>query len=853
MAAAEPGAPCFHCGLPLPSSPRHSVVIDGVEQAVCCPGCEAEARSIVAAGLSDYYRHRSAYPAPPQTALPDALQALELYDSPKLQQGFVRTAGEHVREASLILEGIRCAACVWLNEQHLARLPGVLSVSVNYATRRARVRWDETRVRLSEILRAIAALGYSAHPFDPARQEELHRRERRRALWELFVAGFGMMQVMMYAVPAYLAGEGEMPPDIGGLLRWAGLILTAPVVFFSAARFFRGAWSDLRARRLGMDTPVALAIGLAFAASVWATLTGEGETYFDSITMFVFFLLGGRYLEWNARRQASDASEALARLEPAMAWKLPTYPDTGVEARVVVAELAPGDYVRVRPGEAVPADGVVAEGVTAVNEALLTGESRLVAKRPGDAVIGGCLNVESPVVVRVERVGEETVLAGIVRLLDRAVAEKPPIAALADRVAAWFVAALLVVASGVFLYWFSVDPARALWITVAVLVVTCPCALSLATPAALGAATSRLAKRGLLVTRGHAIEALAKATHVVFDKTGTLTEGRLALEEAVTLGSLSADECLALAARLEQGTEHPVGRALREAARQRGLAIPPGVQPTRVPGAGMEATIDGRSVRIGTPAFVAALAGRPLPPALRAFVERDDTAVVLGGEEGYLAAYAFRDALRPDAAAAVGRLRSAGHRVTLLSGDRLPAVRSVAERLGIEEFVAGATPEDKLAFVEALQREGAVVAMVGDGVNDAPVLARAQVSVAVGEAAQAAQASADMVLVSGRLEDLAHGFALARRTTRIIGQNFAWAIAYNLVALPLAITGFVTPWMAGIGMAGSSLLVVLNSLRLAYEDSGIRGQGSRIGNRDSGFGIRASASSPKSRSCLPMY
>lgn len=815
----------------MPEGRRYTVLVEGTARPLCCSGCEAVARAIVAAGLESYYRHRSALPASPRETLPEFVGELKLYDSPKVQQGFVRAAGEHVREASLILEGIRCAACVWLNEQHLARLPGVLAVSVNYATRRARVRWDATRVRLSEILRAIAAIGYTAHPYDPGRHEEILRQERRRALWELFVAGFGMMQVMMLAIPAYLAGEGEMPRDIEALLRWGGFLLTVPVVGFSAARFFRGAWNDLRARHLGMDVPVALGVGLAFAASVWATLTGVGEIYFDSITMFVFFLLGGRYLEWNARQRAADASEALARLRPAMAWKLSTYPESAEEARVAVAELVPGDYVRVRPGEAVPADGVVVEGVTAVDEALLTGESRPVAKRPGDGVIGASLNVESQVVVRVERVGEETVLAGILRLLDRAAAEKPPIAALADRVAAWFVAALLVVASGVFLYWFSVDPARALWITVAVLVVTCPCALSLATPAALGAATARLAKRGLLVTRGHALEALARATHVVFDKTGTLTEDRVDLEDVLALGPLPAHECLALAAGLEQGAEHPVGQALREAARTRGLALPAGSLPVRVPGAGMEAVTDGRRLRIGTPEFVAELAGQPTPPALAAFLERHDIVVVLGDEGGYLAAFAFRDALRPDAAAAVARLRAAGCRVMLLSGDRLTAVRRVAERLGIDRSVAGASPGDKLVFVERLQREGAVVAMVGDGINDAPVLARAQVSVAVGRAAQAARASADMVLTSGRLQDLAEGFTVARRTMRIVRQNFAWAIAYNLVALPLAVAGFVTPWMAGIGMAGSSLLVVLNSLRLGHQESG-SGLGQKTGTQD---------------------
>ncbi|MFZ5556581.1 MAG: heavy metal translocating P-type ATPase [Pseudomonadota bacterium] len=807
-------APCYHCGLPVPAGTAYAALIDGARRPMCCPGCEAVAQSIVRAGLGDYYRHRSALPASPRDTVPEFLKQLDVYDAPRVQASFVRAETADVREASLILEGIRCAACVWLNEQHLARLPGVLSVNVNYTTHRARVCWDASRIRLSGILRAIAAIGYIAHPFDPARQEALHRRERRRALWELFVAGFGAMQVMMYAVPTYLAGEGDMPRDIEALMRWAALILTLPVVLFSAARFFRGAWNDLRGGRVGMDVPVALGVALAFGASVVATVTGEGQVYFDSVAMFVFFLLGGRFLELTARQRAGDATERLARVLPALARRLPRFPGALDEETVAVGELAVGDHLLVKAGETIPADGRIVDGATSVDESLLTGESRRIPKAAGAQLTGGAVNVDSPVVLRVDAVGQDTVLAGIVRLLDRALAEKPRIAALADRVAAWFVAALLVVAAGVYLAWHAVDPARALWITVAVLVVTCPCALSLATPAALAAATSRLTRRGLLVTRGHLLETLARATHVVFDKTGTLTAGRPTLRRIEVAGAHSPGDALALAAALEVSSEHALAGALVRAAQETGIAPRRAEGAVNAPGRGVEGVVDGARLRIGRPDFVAELAGAMPPRLAGALSAAADTAVGLGGASGWIAVFAIGDALRPDAAETVARLRRQGLQVALLSGDRPETVAAVARELGIGEAVGAATPDGKLAYVEALQRRGAVVAMVGDGVNDAPVLARAQVSVAVGEATQVAQASADAVLVSPRLVELADAHATARRTLAVVRQNFGWAVAYNLVALPLAIAGHVTPWMAGIGMAGSSLLVVLNALRL---------------------------------------
>ncbi|MBK7024328.1 MAG: cadmium-translocating P-type ATPase [Sulfuritalea sp.] len=809
MADSEP---CYHCGLPIPTGLDLAVEIGGQRRQMCCAGCQAVALAIVANGLADYYRHRDAMPESPREALPQIVADFALFDHPDVQKNFVRraegAAGEHEQEAALILEGITCAACVWLNESHVRRQPGVTSIDINYTTRRARVRWDERVTKLSAILEAIAAIGYRAHPYDVGRSEELAQKERKAALWRLFVAGFGMMQVMMYAVPVYLA-DGDMTPDIEQLMRWASLILTVPVILYSAAPFFVSAWRDLKLHRVGMDVPVALGVGAAFAASVWATLIAAGEVYFDSVTMFVFFLLSGRYLEMMARQKAARSVETLARAIPAFATRLAAWPDTAGE-RVAVVELRVGDVVQIRPGETVPADGCVLDGESAADESLLTGESRPVPKRAGDALIGGSVNTASPLVMRVERVGEATRVAAIQRLMERAAAEKPRLVEMADRVAGRFVIALLVLAVVTAVAWWWIDPSRALWIFVAVLVVSCPCALSLATPAALTVATGALAARGVLVTRGHAIEALARADRFIFDKTGTLTVGQMDLVEVNPVRG-EAGFALSTAAALERGSEHPIARALTAGGTDAGVAAS-AVRATT--GAGVEGLIDGRPWRLGRPEFVAAMHGLAVPLELESKVGAGDTVIALGNADGWQAFFRLSDSLRSEASAMTAGLSAAGIKLSIFSGDATAAAARVGAALGIADARGGLSPEDKHAALKALQDAGETVAMVGDGVNDAPVLARAQVSIAMGGGADLARANADVVLLGNDLLALPAGLALARRTVRIVKQNLVWAFAYNFLAIPLAMAGWVTPWMAGIGMSASSLLVVLNALRL---------------------------------------
>jgi Cu2+-exporting ATPase len=863
IATAAPAAvACFHCGLPVPAGADFAVEIAGLRQPMCCRGCQAVAQAIVDGGLADYYMFRTAQAPTAREIVPEFLRQTAVYDLPDVQKSFVRSEDAHVREAALILEGITCAACVWLNERHLARLPGVLAVHINYATHRARVRWDERRIHLSDILQAVGRIGYLAHPFDPGRQQQRLEHERKQLLRRLGVAGVMTMQVMILAEALYVGGWIEAEMQYRHFFHWISLLLTLPVLLYSAQPFFAAAWRDLRHRRAGMDVPVSLGILTAFIASVWVTVTGQGVVYYDSVAMFVFFLLGARYLETAARKRAAEASEALVQAAPATATRLkyirspansgeagdnandaahsPLTPIPSPEGRgeraeradarsgslrgepgesidmtetVAVAELAPGDRVLIRPGEPVPADAVVLEGRSSVDESLLTGESLPVPKAAGQTLVGGSLNIESPLVARVEKTGPDTILSAILRLLDRAGAEKPRVAQLADRVAGWFVIAVLGIAGLTALYWWRHDPALWLPASIAVLVVTCPCALSLATPAAVTAATGRLTQLGLLVTRGHALETLARATHFIFDKTGTLTLGQLQLRETRTFSGLAADECLALAGALEQHSEHPIARALLAATAGAPAAATDAVN---TPGAGIRGIVRGAEYFLGTPAYVREHTGlAPAPELLQELQRQGDTVVLLAGRDGLHAAFLLSDELRPGARELIAELKRRGLGVWLLTGDHEKAARRVAAALGIDEIAWELKPADKLQRIRALQQQGAVVAMVGDGVNDAPVLAAAQVSIAMGGGAAVAAASADMILLSPKLGGLASGLDVAHRSVGVIRENLAWALAYNLLAIPAAAAGYVTPWMAALGMSASSLLVVANALRLA--------------------------------------
>jgi Cu2+-exporting ATPase len=694
-----------------------------------------------------------------------------------------------------------------------------MDVQINYATHRARIRWDATRIKLSEILEAVQSIGYAAHPYDPAQQQQAFDRLRRKHLQRLGVAAVLGMQVMLLSIALYVGDWSGMEAGFRQLFRWLGLGLTTPVLLYSAAPFFQGALRDLRNRRIGMDVPVALGILVAFSGSLHATWTGRGDVYYDSVVMFVFLLLLSRYFEIMARKRGAEMAEQLTQALPAMAARLTG--DSGAAHELVpVAELGPGDRVLVKPGETIPADGRIESGQSSVNESLLTGESTPLSRRPGDDLIGGGINIDSPLTMIVTRVGTDTVLAGILRLLEQAQGEKPAITRIADRVAGWFVSAVLLVAVLTGLYWWQQAPEAWLPIVVAVLVITCPCALSLATPTALSAATGTLLSLGLLPARGNRLETLAHCTHVVFDKTGTLTRGTPVVTGLHCSPAVDGNEILNIAAALESASEHPLGKAIRAAAS--GDPLPAVSELSNYPGAGVSGMIDNATYFIGSPDFIARQTRADLG-MLQATSQPAGTRVAVADHDTLHAVLVLQDEIRPDAEAAISALRKRGLQVQLMTGDHADAARQVADRVGIGTVQAGLQPADKLSAVQALQQQGAVVAMVGDGINDAPVLAAADVSIAMQGAAHVTQASADLVLLSDRLGSLPDGIVLARKTLGIIRQNLGWAVGYNLFALPAAALGFVAPWMAAIGMSSSSLLVVLNALRLTRRRAGSPG------------------------------
>ena len=737
-----------------------------------------------------------------------------LLDDPQEWSAFSRpdASREHCWESNLLIEGMHCAACALTIEAALLSVPGVLQANVSAGSHRARIVWSADSIQPSAWMRAVQRAGYRAVPANDAFAREQRRDEGRKALWRLAVAGLCMMQVMMYAYPAYVAAPGDLTAEMEQLLRWASWVLTLPVILFSCGPFFRNAMADVLRRRVSMDLPVALGMLITFVVSTAGTFDPQGhfgrEVYFDSLTMFVFFLLSGRWLELRLRDRTAGALEALMNRLPDSVLRQSA---DGSYERVPVRRLQVADLIRILPGETFPADGLVMQGQTMVDEALLTGESRPVARGIGSSVIAGSHNLSSPVQVEVKQTAGQTRFAQIVALMQTASTSKPALARLADRIAKPFLIAVLLAAASACAFWWARDPGHALMVAVAVLVVTCPCALSLATPAAMLAAAGALARRGVLVRRLEAFEALASIDTVLFDKTGTLTRDAMVLASTRVREGVAQAQALAMAAALSQYSLHPVSRALLVAAQQ-GSAVGWTARAVQeLAGAGVRGWVlssqgvpEEVEIRLGSAEFCG-LAAAP----------SDFLQAHLSDAQGWLATFELHEDLRPDATQAVAALQRDGIRVCLLSGDGAQAAGRVAAQVGITEFQGLCSPLDKLEFLRLAQRQGQRVAVVGDGLNDGPVLAGAHVSFALGRAAPLAQAQADFVVLGEQIGVVATSFQVARRTLRVVRQNLWWAAAYNAVCVPLAVVGWLPAWLAGLGMALSSLLVVLNALRLS--------------------------------------
>ena len=753
--------------------------------------------------------------ATPVARAAGAADALELIDDPQEWSAFSRpwSGDAALIESSVVVAGMQCAACAQGLEAALRAVPGVLRAEVSAASGRASVVWSKDATRPSGWMRAIERSGYTVLPANDAAAHAIRQREGRQALWRWLVAGLCMMQVMMYAYPAYVAQPGDLSLEMERLLRWASWVLTLPVMLFSCAGFFQNAWRDMANRRVGMDLPVALGLLITFAVSTAGTFEPQGifgrEVFFDSLTMFVFFLLTGRWLELRLRSRTAGALEsALNRLPEAVQRRA----QDGSFALVAARRLRPGDTIRVLPGQAFAADGCIVQGETSVDQSLLTGESRPLALGQGDDVIAGSHNLVASVQVRVLRVGDDTRFAQIVALMRAAAAAKPRLALLADRVAKPFLTAVVVSALLAAAFWWPSDPQRALMVAVAVLIVTCPCALSLATPAAMLAAAGSLARAGVLLRNIQALEAAARVDTVVFDKTGTLTSEALRVDLLATREGISGERAWAMATALAQHSLHPVSRALAlagasAAGPQRWTAqraveeVGQGVRSWAAPG---QADAPAVALRLGSAQFCGVAGQDP-----------DTGHIFLSDAHGWLATFSLAQAVRPDASSTIAALRDSGMAVYMLSGDGAGASRAVAQAIGIDRFESGRTPAQKLQFLRELQAAGHRTAVVGDGLNDAPALAGADVSFAFGPAVPLARAQADFIVAGGQLIRVAQTLMLARRTMTVVRQNLGWALAYNLACVPLALVGWIPAWMAGLGMATSSLVVVGNALRLS--------------------------------------
>ena len=743
---------------------------------------------------------------------------LTLYDAADEWAVFSRpdtgsAAGTGLWESQLVVRGMYCAACSLTLEQALLAVKGIVAARVSASSRRASITWSADQTLPSRWMAAAAAAGYELLPAADAFAAASSRQESRLVLWRWLVAGFCMMQVMMYAAPAYFSTPGEISPDIVRLLRWASWVLSLPVVFFSCTPFFGNALRDLKQRSISMDLPVAIGIAVTFLVSTAATFEPAGwwgaEVYFDSLTMFVFFLLTGRWLEQSLRQRTAGSLDLLMqRLPDSVERQLPS----GQFERVAVRRLKPGDTIRVLPGEAFPADGTLLAGHTLTDEALLTGESRPVARSSGELVLAGSYNLANAVEMRVDQLGAATRYSQIVALMEQASVDKPRLAMLADRAARpflWFVLLAAVVAAA---FWWHTDPARALMAAVAVLVVTCPCALSLATPSAMLTSAGLLARHGVLVRRLQAIEALAGIDTVIFDKTGTLTDPRMGLRSTCARAGIGDAMALDLACLLARESLHPVSRALVDANRGGSSGVSTAVTDAQeFAGQGVEARMD-------------AISGLPVTGQLRLGSARfcgvqawpgEGMQVYLCDSLGLVARFELGESVRPGALEAVAALNAAGIEVHLLSGDRLASVSQLANRLGIAKAQGDCTPEAKLDFMQNLQQQGRKVLMVGDGLNDGPVLAGAHVSVAIGSAVPLAQGRSDFVMPGGQLLMLPLMHQQAGRCMRVVRQNLWWAATYNALCVPLALAGYLPAWLAGLGMAMSSLLVIANAARLS--------------------------------------
>ncbi|MFC3121728.1 heavy metal translocating P-type ATPase [Agaribacter flavus] len=826
MSIIVPENACYHCGLPNTEGNKYLVKIKQVDYPMCCPGCYAVASAIVDNGLESYYEFRTELAERGDAALDATMAKLAVYDEPELQEEFVFDQGKH-KQIQLTIEGISCAACAWLIEKQLAKLSGIKQIAVNVAARRAMVTWDDKIVQLSGVLKRLKQIGYDGLPFQPDDHEASYKKEQKSYLKKLGLAGIMTMQVMMLAFGQYFDVFGNLEADTIGYFNAVSLLLTTPVVLYSGSVFYLSAIKAFQAYTVNMDVPISVAILATYIAGLLAVNSEGGEVYFESICMFVFFLLVSRFLEHRSRHKAAELSSNMLKLIPVTASKW----QEGAWHSVLAKQLRVDDKVMVKAGESIPIDGTIVEGQTTINESMLTGEFAPVLKTVGDPVYAGTINQEGTISLAVSKSIKYAVMNQILRLQEVALSSKPKVAQIADQFSRYFVLAVLLISGLSYAYWHHQGNPDAFWITISILVATCPCALGLATPSALTCAMAHLNKKGILLKRADALEQITLASDIVFDKTGTLTLGEFSIQKmhvnqaqitscqlfkALYAGKLKTLEdqkqaVLNVAANIEQYSEHPIAKAfsLEQTLSLNVSAV------NIVIGKGISAQIDGFECHIGSKALIAEVL---VKNSSRSNTQLDtnftlsDANVYMLVDGVLIAEFCLSDTHQPEAAQLIKQLSQ--YKLSILSGDEQANVEKVADELGVKYAYGNNTPEQKLQFVKDAQAAGRSLIMLGDGINDAPVLAAADVSVAVGKASDLAKNAADLVLLGFRLNALHDLLNMAKRTKAKIKQNIGWALTYNFIVLPFAISGMLSPWQAALGMSVSSIIVVYNSTRL---------------------------------------
>ncbi|WP_395343253.1 heavy metal translocating P-type ATPase [Ningiella sp. W23] len=801
---------CFHCGLPNIDGDKYPVSIIGQTHFMCCPGCQAVASAIVDNGLESYYEFRTELAARGDAALDNTMSKLAVYDEPELQEEFVFEQGKD-KQIQLTVEGITCAACAWLIEKQLAKLQGIKQVSVNVSARRALVTWDNDQIKLSGVLSRMKAIGYESLPFQSDNHEASFKKEQKAYLKKLGLAGIMTMQVMMLAMGQYFDIFGNIDAEAISYFNAVSLLLTTPVVLYSGSIFYVSAIKAIQARTVNMDVPITVAIIATYVAGVLAVNKDAGEVYFESICMFVFFLLISRYLEHRSRHKATEISSNMLKLIPVTALKM----SDGQWTSVLAKQLITGDKVLVKAGQSIPIDGIVIDGKSTADESMLTGEFEPVKKQVGDRVFAGSLNQQGSITLEVSNGLKHAMMNQILRLQEMAMGSKPKVALIADKLSRYFVSAVLIISALTYWYWWSQDDPHAFWITISVLVATCPCALGLATPSALTCAMAKLNNIGILLKRADALEQVTHASDIVFDKTGTLTEGQFSIAQSIFVEKDKAEHYLALACLLESRSEHPIARAFS----LDNVALPLDESQWQISeyrteiGKGIRATVNNTACLIGSKRFVLAQLGISQDTLdAQASLTLTGANVLLAVDGEVKAAFWVTDTVKNDVIEVLTRLDK--YSLRILSGDDTSNVEAIAKQIGIRHAFGNCSPEDKLSHIREQQSQSRSLIMLGDGINDAPVLAAADVSVAVGNASDLAKNAADVILLNPSLHSLVDLIEMAEKTKRKIKQNIAWALGYNLLVLPFAVSGVLSPWQAALGMSLSSIIVVYNSTRL---------------------------------------